>query len=207
MATLGQMRTRISDELQIDATAFSVEIDRAVFSAIAFYNDQDFEFLETTPTVLVVSATNTYPLLAALPGRSEIRSVVLGYNTSNYTLPYRTVSEMVDYDWSDIHTGDPSFWTIYNDSLWFDSIPDQTRTAVVYHSLRRSMTASASASSVWTNEAEELIRLHASVDLLENRIKDYEDAGRKRGRLQEVLVNLEQKTVARKSMRRLRPHM
>lgn len=207
MATLGDMRTRIADELQIDATAYAVEIDRAIFSSIAFYNDKDFDFLEAAPTVLTISATVAYPLLSAIPDRSEIKEIQLHLNNSHFTLDYRPFSVMVDWDWSDENEGDPSWWTIWNDELRFDSYPNQTRTAVVWHTLRRSMDPDADATSVWTNEAEELIRLHAEVDLLENRIKDYEDAGRKRGREAEVLTNLNEKTVTRKSMRRVRPYL
>ena len=69
------------------------------------------------------------------------------------------------------------------------------------------MTASASASSVWTNEAEELVRLHAEVDIMENRMKSYDEALRKRGRLAEVLLSLDEKTVIRRGNRRLKPYM
>ena len=69
------------------------------------------------------------------------------------------------------------------------------------------MTACASASSVWTNEAEELIRLAAEVDILENRMKDFDEAMRKRGRLMAVLENLDEKTVRRRGARRIKPFM
>lgn len=207
MATLGDMRTRIADELQIDATAYSVEIDRAIFSSVAFYNDYDFDFLEAAPLSISLTSTVAYSLPTFLPDRSEIKKVQLVLGNSNFALEYRPMSVMVDYDWAPTRTGDPYWWTIWDDELRFDSYPTQTRTAIIWYTINSALTADAAATGVWMNEAEELIRLHAEVDLLENRIKDYEDAGRKRGREAEVLLNLQTKTVTRKSMRRLRPYL
>lgn len=207
MATLGTLRTRISDELQIDSSTYSSEIDRAIYSAIDFYNDKDFWFLDASPTTFILSATTDYALGTILPGRSQIKSISLHLTPIKPELYYRGLQELLELDFSDNYTGDPLYWTIDHDTLIVQPKPNITRTAEVYYTLRNSMTASASASSVWTNEAEELIRLHAEVDILENRIKDYDEALRKRGRLAEVLANLNEKTVARRGTRRIKPFM
>ena len=207
MATLGTLRTRISDELQIDATVFSSEIDRAIYSAIEFFNDKDFWFLDTSPAMITLSATIDYPLATILPGRSHIKQIWLHLTPIKQELHFRTLSEFLGLDFSDNYTGDPEYWTIENDTLRIFPKPQSTFTAEAYYSLRRSMTASASASSVWTNEAEELIRLTAEVDILENRMKDFDEAMRKRGRLQAVLMNLDEKTVRRRGTRRIKPFM
>lgn len=207
MATLGTLRTRISDELQIDASAFSDEIDRAIFSAISYYDDRDFWFLDATPVLFTLSSTAKYALSTILPGRSDIREISLHLTPGKTELLYRTLSEMLALDFSENYTGQPVYWTIDHDNLIIYPSPNQTRTAEAYYTLRRSLTASASASSVWTNEAEELIRLHAEIDILENRIKDPDEAMRKRGRLLGVMLNLDEKTVTRRGNRRLKPFM
>ena len=207
MATLGTLRTRIADELQIDATTFATEIDRAVFSAVDYYNDKDFWFLDATPATFILSSTTRYALNTVLPGRSDIREISVHLTPGKTELLYRTLNEMLSLDFSEDFTGQPVYWTIDHDQLWVYPSPNQTRTAEVYYTLRRSMTASASASSVWTNEAEELIRLHAQVDILENRMKDYSEALRKRGRLAEVAANLDEKTTVRRGNRRMKPFM
>lgn len=207
MATLGDMRTRIADELQIDQTTFLTDIDRAIFSAIEFYNDRDFWFLDTAPTNVLLSATTQYSLLAALPGRSEIRDIVLQLSPGKDPMIYRTRTEWLALDFSETYTGVPLYWSIYNDSLMVLPLPNRTYTAVVWYSLRNSMTASASASSVWTNEAEELIRLHAEADILQNRMKDFTEAVGKAQRETVIRENLDEKTVVRRSSRRIKPHM
>lgn len=207
MATLGTMRTRIANELQIDATVFATEIDNAVFSAIEQYNDKDYWFLDSTPTTFITSATTRYSLATILPGRSEIRDIVLHLTPGLPELHYRTREEMLCMEYDENFTGQPVYWTIDGDDLWILPKPNQTRTAEAHYTLRRSMTASASASSVWTNEAEELIRLHAEVDILENRLYDFATAMQKRGRLGIVQNNMDEKTVIRRGTRRLKPHM
>ena len=207
MATLGTMRTRISNELQIDATAFATEIDNAVFSAIAYYNDKDYWFLDATPTTFITSATTLYALDTILPGRSEIRDIVLHLSPGRPELNYRTREEMLALEFDENYTGQPIYWAIDGANLWILPKPNQTRTAEAHYSLRNSMTASASASSVWTNEAEELIRLHAEIDILENRLYDQSTALQKRGRLGLVANNLDEKTVRMRGVRRIKPHM
>lgn len=205
MATLGDLRTRIADELQVDATTWATEIDRAIFSAIKFYDDADFWFLEASPATVVLSLTSAYPLASLIPDRSQIRNVLLQYGRDNQPLLYRTQGEFGDIQTE--FTGDPTYWTINNDRLLVDPVPTRTFSAVVWYSKIYSMTASASASSVWTNEGEEMIRLHAKVDILANRMKDFAEAAQVQGRLKMVLDNLGEKSVQRRASRRLRPHL
>lgn len=201
------MRTRISDELQIDATTYATEIDRAIYSAIDFYNDRDFWFLDTSATTFMVSATSRYSLATILPGRSQIKNVLLHLTPTRQLMVNRTPQEMLELDFDEDYTGEPLYWCIDNNQLHILPRAQTTRTAEVYFTLRNSMTACASASSVWTTEAEELIRLTAEADILENRIKDFSEAGRKRAAAGVVLENLGNKTVVRRGTRRIKPFM
>lgn len=207
MATLGTMRTRIADELQIDATTYAVDIDRAIFSSIKKYEDKDFWFLEAAPATVLFTLTAAYSLSVLLPNRSELKSVRLELTPGLGTMVLITQEQMIDMDFDANFTGQPSYWAVHHDTLLIRPKPQRTYTAQVWYSLRNSMTASASASSVWTNEAEELVRLTAEIDLLENRMKDYEEAGRKRMRAIEVRNDVDEKTVARTSKRRTRPYL
>lgn len=207
MATLGDMRTRIADELQIDATTFSVEIDRAIFSSIKKYDDRDYWFLEAAPVPVLFTLTSNYSLSIIVPDRSEIKSIRLELSPGLGTMIMRTQEEIIDLEFDEDFTGQPSYWAIHHNTLMIRPKPQKTYTAQVWTSLRNSMTASASASSVWTNEAEELIRLCAEVDILEMRIKDFDTAGRLRVRLDEVANVLNEKTVSRTSKRRTKPYL
>lgn len=207
MATLGDMRTRIADELQIDATVYSTEINRAVFSAIEFYNEDDFWFLESMPTNILLTSTTNYVLDTVLPGRSQIVDVILQITPTREPLLYRPLTELLEMAYDDTFTGEPLYYTVHADNLIVRPKPSRTFTAETWYSLRSSMTSSASATSVWTNEAEELIRMHAEADILENRIKDYDDAARKRVREEQIRLKLEEKTVKRRGQRRIKPSM
>lgn len=205
MATLGAMKARIANELQIDATEFDSDITAAIFSSIDFYNDSDYWFLEATPSVILLTATAAYDLETVIPGRSQIRNLQLVYNQSTEEILYRTPGEFAKLQAT--FTGDPNYYTVYADQLMVEPVPSRTFTAIAWYSLRRSITASDSASGVWTTEAEEIIRLHAKVDLLTNRIKDYDEAMRIQGRLILLLNKTDEKTVIRRGSRRLKPSL
>ena len=207
MATLGTLRTRIARELQIDATTYATEIDAAVFTAIDYYQDRDFWFLDASQALFTLSSTTQYSLATVLPGRSQIKAISVHINNAKDELIFRTLDEMLAFDYDQNYTGDPLYWHIDHDVLMIQPKPNQTRTAEVYYTLRRSLTASASASGVWTTEAEELIRIHAEIDILENRVKDFDEAFRKRPRLADTLRNLNEKTALLRGTRRIKPYM
>lgn len=207
MATLGTMRARIARELQIDATTFATEIDAAIFTAIARYDDKDFWFLDATQTTFTLSATTQYSMATVLPGRSAIKTVSVHINGATTELHSRTLEEMLDFEYDQDYTGDPLFWSVDHDSLLVQPKPNRTYTAEVYYTLRRTLTASASASGVWTNEAEELVRLTAEIDILENRMVDFQRAQMMYRGLSIAKAALDEKTVVRRAQRRLKPWM
>jgi hypothetical protein len=85
---------------------------------------------------------------------------------------------------------------------------NRTRTIEVEWSGRVTMTASNSSSCVWTNEAEELIRLHAKGDLCENFLLDLPAADRYRGREGMVLNQLVAETIKRLNIgQNMRAHL
>lgn len=207
MATLGDMRTRIARELQIDASGMSAEIDAAIFSAIEFYNDYDFWFLEATPVLFVGTLTNEFDLSTVLPDMSSIKTAVVHLGSRRLNMHYRTHQELLDLDIDDNYAGDPVYWTVRAGKFIVEPRLRQSRTIELHYSNKTTLTASASAESVWTNEAEELIRMHAEADILENRIKDYQGADRARIREMFTLENLQDKTVRRNSFGRIRPYL
>lgn len=132
MATLGDMRTRIADELQIDATTYSVEIDRAIFSSIKKYEDKDFWFLEASPATVLFTATSVYSLSLMLPDRSEIKTVRLQLTPGLGTMFMKTQEELIEMDFDENFTGQPSYWAIHHDSLMIEPTPQRTFTAVIW---------------------------------------------------------------------------
>lgn len=207
MATLGTMRARIARELQIDATTFATEIDAAIFTAIARYDDKDFWFLDAVQATFTLTSTTQYALTTVLPGRSQIKTVSVHINGATSELHLRTLEEMLAFEYDQDYTGDPLFWSIDHDRLLVQPKPNRTYTAEVYYTSRATLTASASASGVWTTEAEELVRLTAEIDLLENRIIDFQRAQMMYRGLSIAKAALDEKTVVRRAQRRLKPWM
>lgn len=205
MANLGAMRARIARELQIDATTYASEIDDAIFTAIRRYHDKDFWFLDNTQRTFTLSATTHYSIASYFPQRSKIKSLSLHINGAKEEMHYRTLDEMLAIDYDPNYTGDPLYWHIDGDQLMVLPKPRRTFTAEVYFTQRATLTASASASNVWTGEGEELIRITAEIDILRNRIKDHDEADRKMLDLRLAKAALDEQTVQRKSMSRIKP--
>lgn len=207
MATLTDMQGRIAEELQIDVTTYLSDINRAINSAIKFYDDHAFWFLEVAPRDIVLTATSQYSLPLVLPDRSFIKEIVLQLTPGKYPLHYLTLSEYNEKDFDENFTGDPCYWTTDHDVLYIQPTPQRTFTATVWYTSNRSMSSSASNTTVWMNEAEELIRLHAEVDLQTNRMKDFKGAAVTQGRETQVYDNLVLKTIRRKGQRKVKPRL
>jgi hypothetical protein len=207
VANLGAMRARIARELQIDATTYASEIDDAIFTAIRRYHDKDFWFLDATQLKFTLTATTHYSMTTALRGRSDLKTLSLHINGAKEELIYRTLEEILALDFDEDYTGDPLYWHIDGDQLMIYPKPRRTFTAEAYFTSRASLTASASASNVWTSEGEELIRITAEIDILRNRIKDYDEADRKMLDLRIAKAAIDEQTVQRKSLGRIKPWM
>lgn len=197
MATLATLRTRIADELaRADLTS---QISLAVLSAIQFYRDERFTFKETVATFSTVAGQEWYTSATAtfLPTMESDDSVTVTVSGYPYPLRKVTYETMEALSTAGTTRGIPAYYCFYREQMRLYPAPDAVRTMTV------SMIGSGStgwdtygdplpdnADGGWTTEAEELIRLHAKIDLFENVIRDFAEADRLKPRLQMVLTQL-----------------
>ena len=203
MPTLSTMRTRIADEIaRADLTS---QIALAVTSAIEFYSWSErmwmSEYVGTFSTVVgqewyTDSDTGGHLLYMADDDSATI-------TLSGYPDVLRKIShsEMQAYTTGGTTTGTPIYYSIYRNRLRFYPVPDAIKTITLSY-VRAGSTPSATstawrtvgsgpdydaAEGFWTTEAEELIRLHAKIDLFENTIRDFNEANLLKPRLAGVL--------------------
>jgi hypothetical protein len=194
MATRGTMIGRIISELHLESASYTAQVINAIDSAVNFYRPERFWFTEGVTSVVMLT-TGAVTLSSDLPDSVTIDLVRA---TDNSGTPYPLTYETWDvFEAHESMTAEPSSWALHHQLLHVWPTNDQTRTIEVSWSGRITMTASNSSSCVWTNEAEELIRLHAKCDLCENFLLDVQAADRYRGREGMIFNNLLSETIKR----------
>lgn len=194
MATRGDLINRIITELHLEHTSYTAQVAYAIDSAVAFYRSERFWFNEGS-TQFTVATSSTINISSTLPDSVMIDTVkVADESGSTYLLTPETYEEMVAHA---TMTAAPENYAIQAQMIHLWPSNDVTRTIVVSWAGRVTMSASNSSSCVWTNEAEELIRMHSTVDLCENFLLDLPRADRARGREAQALQQILSETVKR----------
>ena len=187
MATFYATVTRILDEL--NRSDLTSQAGLAVRSAIEYYSNEAWGFNETATSYAVVTASYSYALPADF--RAEV-FVGIDYNARRY--PLCTTSYI---DWQSgfdtDYVGIPGRYTLWADKINLEPIPDRTLTLNIgyVHTLPE---LTDSASNGFTSELEELIRMRAEADLLNNTIRGTEA-------FQEALLKKAQEQDAYRSVR------
>lgn len=209
MSTILTMVTRIQDELQRpDLTSQCV---LAIKSSVEFYETERFYFSESRTTRDTVASQEYY----GLPNdfQEPDRITFFPTSTTKYDLIHTTWAELESWHINTNYTGYPTHFAIYAQQLRLYPVPNGTyRLEFGYGKSLSELTATSSvsggSSNAWTTDAEQLIRLHSKVDLLENVIRG-PDAEREAARLRiregEFYSRLIGETNSRRSTNRLKP--
>ena len=177
MSTLGDMQTRIANELA--RTDINAEILKSIQTTIRRYERERFYFNEVRLTLTTSSGAEYYtstefPFIGRI---SEIDSVRITVNGSTYTLREKDYSWINEISTTGTNTGDPTIYAFYGNQFRFYPIPNAARTVVVSHVEKRATSLTSTASeNYWTNEAEELIRAGAKHDLYLHIVRSEERA-------------------------------
>lgn len=194
MATRGNLIDRIISELHLESGSYTAQVINAIDSAVAFYRPERFWFTEGTTSVTLATASSI-TLSSDLPDSVVIDNIRVADNTGTF---YPLVKETwTEFQAHESMTSEPSYWALHHQMIHVWPTNNATRTVEVEWSGRVTMSASNSSSCVWTNEAEELIRLHAECDLCENFLIDLPRADRLRGREMTVFQQLMSETISR----------
>ena len=163
-------------------TDFDNRIKKAIQRAIEFYRARRYGFNQKRKTFLV---STEFTSLTA--NWLEVDTLHLETSSGIQTLDEQNYQIL--FDRSDgrtsAYTARPIYYAIQNRLLRLDAPPDRTYSAVMsylYDLTEISISSSDSASNGWTKEGFDLIKTHASVDLLENYI-DGDEAATKALRL------------------------
>lgn len=177
MATRTDIETQIADDLA--RSDLSSQITAAVSAAIRAYRFERLGFNEAYKVTATASSSLDTLAMSSLSVRfRKIDRLRLQRSTSDYIDLYRR-----DYDWimsrQDVRSVSmPIEYAIYNDTIQFDCLADQSYTLLIdgVKELGTGTTASFSAqdTSAWFNDARELVRHRAKREVYAHVLKDME---------------------------------
>lgn len=172
-STYGDMQDRVADELaRSDLTA---QIKKAILSAIDYYENEPFWFLENRATASTVDGQRNY----ALP------SDYLYDDSMKVTINSRFVPmDKRPWDWMEqayqntTYKSYPQYWADYQANLWLYPVPNGVYTLTLSYRRRLTELSATSDYNDWTTTAEILVRCRAKADLYRHVLRSYADADR-----------------------------
>lgn len=189
MATYAAMKSRIARE--VNRTDIADEISAAIQTAIRFYESRSFVFnhkrsdLSLLPAEYTQAPTDTADILFL---RVKVNS---SFWQEMYPLPFSDLERLFSVP---VTTAEPDCYAFWNDKIYTYPQPDATVSAKVTYKYHVSPPTGDADTNAWTNDAEELIRLHAEVDIYEVTLRGpdaHEQAARLRLREQLTLNRLD----------------
>jgi len=170
VATLYATAMRILSEL--NRTDLSSQAEDVIKTAIRYYSQEPFGFNETVTSTTVSSGITSVALPSDFISEIQVSIDESGRRYSLCPISYQSYSDMFD----DNFTGLPTKYTVFGDNLYFSPTVDSSYSFVLAYTFSLPELTS-SASNAWTqSNCEEMIRMRASADLLENYIRGQEAA-------------------------------
>lgn len=177
MTTRSDIEAQIADDLA--RSDLTTQISNAVNAAIRAYRFERLGFNEAYRVTATASISANYLALSDLSVRfRKVDRIRLLRDSGDYLDLYRR-----DYDWIMSRQDDrvlsmPIEYAVYNNTIHFDTIADDTYTLAIdgVKELGTGTTASFSAgdASAWFNEARELVRHRAKREVYAHVLKDME---------------------------------
>lgn len=171
LPTFGDMQARIADEL--DRSDLTVQIKRAIVSAVRHYARRRFWFTESSFTFSTVAGQRVYseadaPEIAATPSIEVINGDFFNTRIPLHKQSFKYVDRKTSQTLS---RGQPEDWAYYSRQIWLYPVPDRAYTLTAFHIPTLTELSNDTDSNAWTSDAEELIRTHAKIDLMRNVIR------------------------------------
>ncbi len=172
MATYGDMQARIADEL--DRSNLLPHIQKAIVTAIKVYQRRNFWFNERSFTFNTVVGQEFYGVAdnAQIATSPNIQILRLQYGGGvRWELPRQTFETVDQLSASSDWRGVPEVFAYRYEQIRLYPIPSQVWPITAFNIYKIPEPPSDSDDSEWFNEAEELIRTTAKIDLYVNVIR------------------------------------
>ncbi len=170
MSDYGTMQARIADELV--RSDLTTQIQRAILSALQYYRGKAFRWNQARATTTLTSGIEYYGLPSDF---IDLGTAILIDGTSRERLQERAYSWIDDNLASSSYTGRPYVIAVQSDQFRLYPTPNlSTYQVLLTYTYELDLPTGTNSAGAWFTDGEELIRLHAKVDLLQNVIRGQE---------------------------------
>ncbi|MFM9928206.1 hypothetical protein VLK31_34925 [Variovorax sp. H27-G14] len=166
-ADLGTMKARIARE--VHRTDLAADIANAINEAIRFYRSRNFEFTEKVGAITTAANTASYTSPGDIGEVLNIRATAGG---RSYLADPISFNEYQALSGAGSPAGQPQFYALYAKRLYIYPTPDAAYGLEVAYQQRAAAPSADSDVTVWTDEAEPLIRSRAKRLLCRDLILD-----------------------------------
>lgn len=174
MATFKQLRDQISADLAANAgNLLDSEINEAINAAIEDYENRRYVFNEGLDTSLsTVVGQSEYALPSDVLTVDQVQYLFAGHLYRLQRQSYEWYVEALVNQTAQV--GPSNHYTIYERKLFLYPIPDLVTTLTISGIMRQANVplTNDSDSNAWTNEARQMIRARAKMDLFMNRLHE-----------------------------------
>ena len=172
MATYLDMQTRIADEL--DRSDLTAQIKKAILTSVDFYAGRNFYFSDSSFTFSTVAGQEYYgtadnAAIATAPGIDFLNGSYNGLRVQLTKRPFGYINQISVLP--STSRAQPRDWAYRAEQIRLYPIPDAVYTMTAFYTPRLTALSADADSNVWTNDAEELIRTRAKIDLIRNVIR------------------------------------
>lgn len=174
MATLGQMKARIAEELQ--RSDLSARIASAISDVVDEYQGRRFAFNQTRATFNTTAGQEYYSTSVIPSDIAQIDSVRVtanGRTSPVVEAPFSLIERLSD---GTSTRGEPSRWCWYGQQIRLYPIPNAAYVVSLAYLQRIPVPATDSDSNAWTTEANDLVRAAVCSRLCRRDIRDPEGA-------------------------------
>lgn len=198
MATLGDLKARIADELL--KRNLTAQISAHISRAIEFYAGRRWWFNTGRMTGAVVSGSEYSPLPT---GTRLIDTVIVG----SIILERRDSSDIEEWETLAVSTGQPTDYTVEGSNLRLYPRPDAAYGLVINGTFDLPALATDGDSNAWTNDAQDLIAARARMTLCRDVLRDPDGAALAASAVNEAETDLQMKTIRRLGTGRVRAYI
>jgi hypothetical protein len=173
VATLETLKTRIAGEL--NRSDLTSEIASAISTAIRFYRSKRFEFNEQVASFNTTDGQQAYTTATIPDDIGAIDLLMITVSGRVYELTPTDYQELKNLTSTTSLEGSPERFAFYAQQIFLYPIPDATYSVSISYQQRKDEPANDSdGATVWTNEAEPLIRACAKKIVARDKMWDNE---------------------------------
>lgn len=156
MGSLTLLKSRIASDLK--RTDLTTHIAYAIADAVGEYKGKHFHFNQARDTFSTVAGTEFYTTTSIPDDIGEIDALTLTTGGNRYVMQRVSFDRHETMAVSTTATGQPSCWSWYAQQLRLYPIPDAVYTVTISYLQRIDLQTDDGAETVWTTQAENMIR-------------------------------------------------